>query len=173
MIEKIEQIDLPNGCVGRIGIDYDIEPPIDVVKIAYLSRSRYVLGNEPMSPDRLDELYADIRSGAIIGLPVYAYVHGDVALSCKPFPCPWDSGQSGAVYIDPDLVGYMSRDDVLKMLRGAVDEFAAYLRGECYWFEVVDKDGEVVDSCGGFIGNESINYIKSLMFDAANAMSEA
>ena len=40
-----------------------------------------------------------------------------------------------------------------KLMGGAVDEYDKYLRGECYYF-TVEIDGEVHESCGGFIGHE-------------------
>ena len=91
--------------------DTDCECPLQgdehEVKIAYLERSRYTLGNEPVSEERMDEIAAGIRSGELIGVPVYAYVHGGVALRAGSswhglLPqghAEFDSGQSGFVYI--------------------------------------------------------------------------
>ena len=32
-------------------------------------------------------------------LPVYMYEHSGIALSTKPFSCPWDSGQIGFIFV--------------------------------------------------------------------------
>lgn len=31
-------------------------------------------------------------------LPIYAYIHGGIAVSTEPFSCPWDSGKVGIIY---------------------------------------------------------------------------
>ena len=128
-------------------------------QIAYCSNG-YTLGTERVSRDRLDEIAAGIGSGELIGLPVYAYVHGAATISTSPFSCPWDSGQCGFVYCrasdaedewagDPHF-----RANALRVLQGEVKTFDQYLRGDVYGYVIEDKDGDVVDSCWGFYGIE-------------------
>jgi hypothetical protein len=69
-------------------------------QIAYTGSS-YVLGTKRVSRDELDEISSGIKGGSLVGVPVFAYIHGAVAIKaadCNPFACRWDSGQSGFVY---------------------------------------------------------------------------
>ena len=157
-IKSIQQ----SGYTLRILTDESPESPAEwdnLGQIAYCS-SRYTLGTERVSQGRLREIAAGIEDGSLIGLPVYAYVHGMATISTRPFSCPWDSGQSGFVYCrasdaedewagDPHF-----RANALRVLRGEVETFDQYLRGDVYGYTITDKDGDVVDSCWGFYGIE-------------------
>lgn len=146
---------------GRIRIIHDPEYTWDDcgdINIAYLSRSRYVLGTEGVSESRMGEIRDGIEIGALVGLPVYAYVHSGVCLATTPFSCPWDSGRSGFVYIDaaaahqiwgsakPEDDGVvvednsglrkLARERCLEALKGYVDTYSDYLGGQCYGYIV-------------------------------------
>ena len=142
------------------------------VRVAYLSRSREVLGTEAVDHDRMDEISQKIKSGEYVGLPVYAYVHGGVSLSTGngyPYNDQWDAGQSGFVYIPKSETGYKRltkkrRAEVEKWCRGTVNEVSAVLEGDV-WGVVAEKLDCVgssgteywthEDSCWGYIGRES------------------
>lgn len=173
---KIIESGVP-GIVAHIYSDLDPEPPEnDIVKIAYLNRSRYTLGDEAVSEERMDEIGQQVREGKLVGVPVWAYVHSGATISTgkklkggkgvlrmNPFNCPWDSARSGWAY--------MKREDALRewgnkrlsekqrqkaefYIDGVVDEFDMYLRGECYGIVVMDvRDGQKeLESCWGFYG---------------------
>lgn len=100
-----------------------------------------------------------------IFLPVYLYDHGGITISTSPFSCPWDSGQVGIIYatsediqkefgITPDSI-----ERAKKLLESEILEFDQYLRGECYCYEITDKDGDQIESCCGFLG--PIEYVES------------
>lgn len=106
----------------RLEQDQDCPNPLTdcdgMPKVAYLSRSRYVLGSEAVDQERMDEIAKGIESGKLIGLPVYAYVHSGVALSTGPFSCPWDSGQSGFVYETKEtILEWYGKKRMTKQLR--------------------------------------------------------
>lgn len=157
-IKSIQQ----NGYTLRILTDDSPESPADwenLGQIAYCS-DRYTLGTERVSRDRLDEIAEGIKDGSLIGLPVFAYVHGAATISTSPFSCPWDSGQCGFVYCkasdaedewagDPHF-----RANAIRALSGEVKTFDQYLRGDVYGYTITDKDGDVVDSCWGYYGIE-------------------
>ena len=157
--------------------DTDCECPLQgdehEVKIAYLERSRYTLGNEPVSEERMDEIAAGIRSGELIGVPVYAYVHGGVALRAGSswhglLPqghAEFDSGQSGFVYISKaDALKHwfvnakrMSAKRLKRVREGILSsfkEYASWVEGDCWGYVIKDEDGQDYDSCWGFIGHE-------------------
>lgn len=157
-IKNIQQ----SGFTLRILTDDDPDSPANwdnLGQIAYCS-DRYTLGTERVSRDRLDEIAAGIEDGSLIGLPVYAYIHGGVTISTGAFSCPWDSGQCGFVYCkasdaedewagDPHF-----RANAIRVLSGEVKTFDQYLRGDIYGYVIEGKDGDVVDSCWGFYGIE-------------------
>lgn len=149
--------------------DEDCECPLDKndpVKITYWHRARTILGIESVDEERMEELNRLRKAGTIIAVPVWAYVHSDVTLKAaetNPFTCPWDSGQSGIVYIDKHkaLVEYQWKrmsphrlDTVRQRLKATVDEFSKWLQGDCWGYRILDDDGTEVASCWGFIGRE-------------------
>jgi hypothetical protein len=79
---------------------------------------------------------------------LYAYIHGGIALSLKPFSCPWDSGRIGSVMVHSSILckGY-SR---FKAAKSLVAEWNSYLSGERYGYVTEDPYGDQVDSCWGF-----------------------
>lgn len=165
----------------RIRIEHDpdgLNPRVDydnIGKIIY-SSSRYCLGDENVSIDELDRVGREIRKGRLIGWKVFAYVHSGTTLrvgETNPFTCPWDSGQCGFIYCTPEqAIKEWGRKRLtkgvralaLEHLRGEIEMFDQYLRGECYGYVIerltLDDDGEVtetqkLDSCWGFLGETS------------------
>ena len=57
-------------------------------------------------------------------------------------------------------------------MRGEVEYYDSYLRGEAYGFELY-KDGELEDSCWGFIGSneEALKGIEDYLPDACSGMT--
>jgi hypothetical protein len=155
-------------------IHYDTDPckPDDpACTITYNSRSRYVLGTTTADAERDEEIARAVRSGDYIGMPVFAYVHGSVAIQAaysNPFHCQWDSGRSGWAYMTKAEVrsffGARRINKALKELalariRTAVEDYSAYLNGEVYGFIIRDTNtGESVDSCWGYYG---LDHVKS------------
>lgn len=95
--------------------------------------------------------------------PVYAYVHSGMTISLEPFSCPWDSGKLGWVIITKERIRAMfgckrvTKKDIEKAIsqvKGEVETLDQYIRGEIYWFQVQDEDGNDLDSCGGFYGDD-------------------
>lgn len=177
LIYKTIPSDVP-GLEARIYYEeYPEAPEYDIVKITY-SSSRYCLGTECVSRERLDEIRDGIASGKYVGVPVWAYVHSGATISTgkklrgdtparlreNPYGCPWDSGQSGFAYMTYEdalrnwgkkRLSAQQKAQAIACIDGVVDEFAAYLRGECYGYEIV-RGEDVLDSCWGFIGDEYV-----------------
>jgi hypothetical protein len=101
----------------------------------------------------------------IIALPLYLYDHGGITMSTGAFGCSWDSGQVGWIYCTKEraLSWLDSADEtrVLTALKGEVSEYDQYLTGDVWEVLVYkgacgcDQCDAVVDSCGGFLGEES------------------
>lgn len=142
-----------NGLTLTIGYDEWAESPLEGydVKIAYLRRSRYTLGNESVSEDKMADIRDRIDAGKLYGLSVYAYVHSGVALNTAPFYCPFDSGHSGFVYIEkdsPDIAHLKDNiEKIYDFLSGCVENYSEYLNGSNYVYTIKDADGDVIDSC--------------------------
>lgn len=128
------------------------------VKIAYRKSSRYVLGNHGVTIPEMEEIEEKVKSGELVGLPVYAYVHSGVALSTHPFECPWDSAQSGFVFADPKRMAeeFGEDFDFKEILESAVKDLNTYLQGDVYVIRVY-VDGEDMECIGGFYG---LDYAK-------------
>jgi len=75
-------------------------------------------------------------------LPLFAYIHGGVALSLGAFGCRWDSGQVGYILVSKDI------NDPEGVAKALIDEWQHYMDGEVYGYRS-SFEGEV-DSCYGF-----------------------
>lgn len=166
MIEAIEK----NGYRLNIEADYDAENP----RTAFDNLGTLYIPRPPRHCTMSDrEASADEAAAAPVVLPVYVIDHSGIALSEKPFGCPWDSWQAGHMYMTEKtlLAEYgqntpETREKAKNCLRGELRTYAAYVSGEVYGYTLTrGSDGEVVDSCGGFYGDDGINYIKELFED--------
>lgn len=146
----------------------NIVPDIDPVSprddfnlgtIYYIS-SRYTLGDKCVSKDEIETIMADKE---MIYLPVYAYIHSGIVMNTTGSACPWDSGISGIIAVSKDKVRKEFNtkritkrimDMVMSHLKGEVETYSKYLGGEVYGYEIVDNNGEIVDSCYGFYSEE-------------------
>jgi hypothetical protein len=122
--------------------------------------------------ERVAEAIAD--SGSIV-LPLYLYDHSGITISCRSFPCPWDSGQVGAIYVTAEKVnaeyGDTSKSSVTRAigcLESEVTEYDQYLTGQVYGYVITDDDGTEVDSCWGFYG---LDYCKEEATAQAKAIA--
>ena len=167
--ETSELIEISPTLRVRIVADSDPMSPTDwdnLGEIAY--NSRYCLGTEEVSQDRMDEIASGIRKGELVGLPVYAYVHSGATINTRPFSCPWDSGMSGFVYCSVEQAraefnGRNFKAKARKCLEQEVKTFDQYLTGDVWGFivevrvnedEDEDAEWENIDSCWGFYGLE-------------------
>src|ERR1035437_9220798 len=122
------------GLTIRLEQDQDCENPLDddagVVFVTCRKDARECYGNTPLDQEEHEEVARKVNTGELIGLPVYVYEHGAVMIraegSGNPFSCPWDSGQSGYVYVTKataldwkggKILTAKKRADVLKQLQ--------------------------------------------------------
>jgi len=97
-------------------------------------------------------------------VPVYAYEHSGMTISTEPFSCPWDSGQLGfAIITKKDLRNNYSIKRCTKKykeygvdihIKGEVKTLDQFISGEVYQFQVQNEEGDNLDSCGGFYGDD-------------------
>lgn len=97
-----------------------------------------------------------VRDDIAIILPLYLYDHSGLTMSHGSFSCQWDSGQVGWHYITKDAFeeNWKDLDSARRCLEAELGTYDDYLRGNVWFFEVLDEDGDTVDSCSGFYGDE-------------------
>jgi len=132
--------------------------------------SRYNLGdkNHGYSKDDFDswgELERKIwgDEDPVVVLPLYLYDHSGITIKTSPFGSRWDSGQVGFIFARKKDVKKMllietivgaAEKRVTDILNGEVENYDQYLRGDVYGFIIEDKEGNELDSCGGFYGDD-------------------
>lgn len=103
-----------------------------------------------------------IQSDAAIVLPLYLFDHSGITMKTTPFSCPWDSGQVGYIFLTKEKArkeyGWkrLTKERIEKLesyLRAEVKEYDQYLIGDAWVFHTY-KNGEPMDSCGGFWGED-------------------
>lgn len=104
-----------------------------------------------------------------VWLPVYMYDHSGITINTSGFSCPWDSGQIGLIYVSRKMLEYekLTEDQALEYLRGEIEVYDKYLRGEVYFCALEEYNAEadmweMIDSCGGFYGDD---YLENGMGD--------
>lgn len=135
---------------------------------------RYDLGDKvEFSADDFggwDEMEEHIKKelGAVVVLPLYLYDHSGIAISTGSFVgrcvhAEWDSGRIGFVYATKEdirknwVVKRVSKqliEDTERILKGEVKCYDDYVQGNVYGFTIEDDEGNVIDSCGGYIGED-------------------
>lgn len=120
----------------------------------------YTLGDKhELSVEEAKEL---VSRKNVISLPLYLYDHSGITMNTTGFHCPWDSGQVGFIYVTKEdvrkeySVKKISKkllNMVIQNLISEVKVYDAYLTGDVYGYEI-EHDGEYVDSCWGYFGEE-------------------
>lgn len=116
-----------------------------------------------------------VRANCVM-LPVFMYEHSGVALNTGGFSCSWDSGRVGYIYYTNRQVCELfngNRELAKQALEMEVATYGEYINGDCYGFTVEDDNGEVIDSCGGFIGADHYtNGIRDAVMAIENLVRE-
>lgn len=133
----------------------------DMVGTMVLSdRCDYDFGHETADYETLQELANDPKH---IVLPVYMYDHSGITINTSGFSCPWDSGQVGIIYCTKEKAVYefgkklctkKVHEAAVRCMQGEIKSIDDYLTGNVWGYRVLDADGEELDSCWGFVGDE-------------------
>ena len=137
----------------RLGDCHDHETPRDFLAA--------LAGMDDAGDQSIDRLLTRAERNAVI-LPLYVYEHSGITINTSGFSCPWDSGPVGYVHAElaairedhgcKKRVSPALRRKVEDQLRNEVAVYDDYLTGNCFGY-VVEKDGDQVDACWGFIGD--------------------
>jgi len=188
MNETVETIKY-RDCLIKIYQDENPESPREWSNlgiIAYKHR-RYTLGEEKIN-DPIDwltkklnrrkvEAYNDDVKNKLealfltrfVAFPLYLYDHSGITISTSPFSCRWDSGQIGYIYTTKEKileafggkrVSAKMRKRAKGILLNEINTFDQCLRGDVYGFVAETKDGDHIDSCWGYFGNDWDYMIK-------------
>jgi len=179
----MKAITTKNGYTLTIEQDQDItDSPRDwdnLGKMVCFHR-RYNLGDKhdfKTPEDAKDFLRGgELGSEVAVSLPLFLLDHSGLSMSTGDFGDPWDSGQVGFIYATWDDVkkeyGDTSPESLQRakeVLQGEVETYDQYLRGDVYYYKIEDEDGEIVESCGGYYGEE---YAKNDGIRSLNALAK-
>lgn len=177
---------MPNALVAKDGFtleilyDCDLESPrteCDNLGKMVCFHNRHCLGDKHNIDHRdyngWDEMEKAIcrKEDVAVILPLFLYDHSGLRISTTSFNgraqhASWDSGKVGFIYATKDAVrDYYGikritekfTEKIVSRLINEVDTYDTYLSGDIYYFSVKDEDGEIVQSCGGFYGNDFEN----------------
>jgi len=149
-----------NGC--DIDLYYDPDPmnprtdwdPVCTIYY-YKGSGRYILGDEAVSREDFEPLRKELEDEpGSYTYPLYAYIHGGIALSTSDFADPWDSGLAGFIHVTKEraenLLGLDLTDEIVyKAVQSELETWQAYLNGECYGY-VISCAGIDLGSCWGY-----------------------
>lgn len=114
-----------------------------------------------------------LRDDIALILPIYLYDHSGLTVSHGSFSCQWDSGQVGWHYMTKKAMeSFPSKKDAEKFLEARLEEWDHVLQGNVWYFDITDEEGDSVESCGGFIGDDledmgMLEHIPEELHDAA------
>jgi hypothetical protein len=126
--------------------------------------------------------YISLARGALVVLPLYVYEHSGITISVGkagdyPFDSAgWDSTNVGFIWTSEKRIAELCGDGeqyrepawLTEQLENEVKEYALYLEGQVFYFVIENEEGDVVESCGGFLGHEvAIEMAKDAMKGAA------
>lgn len=123
-------------------------------------RCRYAFGHKTASYDELVAINNDPNN---IVIPVYMYDHSGITINTTGFSCPWDSGQVGVMYCTKKKAVHEFGNKLctkkviysaIKCMVGEVKSIDDCLTGNVWGYRVLDANGDTLDSCWGFVGDE-------------------
>lgn len=114
------------------------------------------LGDDHIEIGSSEDYIKELPKGTII-LPLYLYFpSGCHLISTRPF---WDGQeQCGIIYPTPEVVkanfgNNFRKAEVKRCLRTEIEYYSYYLSGECWGFVIKNENGNLEDSCWGFLGD--------------------
>ena len=122
--------------------------------------NRYNLGDK--HEYEVEDLKDIVEDKDYISLPLYLYDHSGLTISTVPFSCRWDSGTIGYIIVSKEDIkkeyGWkvLTKKRIKQIetyLKNEVDTYNNYLIGNVYGYNVIDSNGESIDSCWGFNGD--------------------
>jgi hypothetical protein len=146
----------------------------DNIAILVCCHRRHQLGDEqmrePLSEAQIRESVPDV----LAILPLYLFDHSGITIRTTPFSCHWDSGQIGWAYVTKASAAKMGEpgnqahyEDIIRQEVATYDD---YITGRCYGYTVKGIEGDVIDSCWGFVGD--LDYVRQEAKSAAEGSED-
>ena len=131
---------------------------------------RYSLGDKHDYEDPQAFKESDEYKNAFVILPLYLYDHTGITMSNNDFGDRFDSGQVGYIYVTKEQLQKEYHCELNERLADIIRErlvdetkiYDQYLQGDCYAFKIIDEQGEEVDACGGFFGDNLADVLKEM-----------
>ena len=118
---------------------------------------------------RLKQVLSEAKRNKDIIYNLYIYQHTRVSLSLSnanyPYNDRFDAGQVGHVVVDrkkaleefsQKRMSKKLRDKIDKIVEGEIQTYNQFLGGECYGYQITDKEDEDAGSCWGFYGTKCV-----------------
>ena len=110
-----------------------------------------------------NEVYiAMIEPYAVIST-ISMYDHSGITVWIGSPSDPWDSGYVGYIYqTKEDTIKQNGgteenwKDVAWENMKAEMEVYDQYVRGEVFWWQILDENEEIVDSCGGYYGTDAI-----------------
>lgn len=101
--------------------------------------------------------------------PLYLYDHSGLAISTKPFNCPWDSGQIGFIYVTKQDTRKMFganritpklKKQAYEILIAEFNMYSYYISGEVYNLSYTVDGEEMLEGSAEIYGFDNVEKIK-------------
>ena len=114
--------------------------------------------------DSIEELIESIKENedVLLILPVSMYDHSGISFYHGQPTNYWDSGYIGVHYITKESWkkihgdSEFSEEEGVRILKSELETYQQYINGEVYLYDVIDLDGNSIDSCGGYYGYDYV-----------------
>lgn len=108
----------------------------------------------------LIELVKHDRKARVV-VPVGMYDHSGVSFYLgADNPCRWDSGTCGLMLVTQEMLdewgNTQTDEELIEGMRAEIQSYSDWSSGQVYDMVVVDCNGDEVERCGGFIGDDGI-----------------
>lgn len=159
----------------QIWQDLDTENPLpdDGVRLVSFGRAHrnsksiwdyYLRDDEQRRPVPMDHIRDQINTGTVFELSYYE--HGD---GCwfrrgtgysRGLQCRFDTVQfAGLLFLDesfPETAADGRARKVTEWVDSLLEIYNNWCNGHCWGYTILNRDGDILDSCGGFIGDDSL-----------------
>lgn len=165
MSHVLDTLDIADRGKARVDLVYSPDPlnpyvGYDNVGTIYTRNARWGEATPLPEPHELAEMYPDAATpkaalvtwaqehhGATVVLPIYAYEHGQVALTAGAFADPWHSLATGVIFdiaAGRELVAgdRSTPEQIESALKGELDDYARFVAGAVYRLRIYDEDGD-------------------------------
>lgn len=127
--------------------------------MACVSRDLNIGDQHDYDVDALNEIQA---SDKYVALPIYKYEHSGVTINTTGFSCRFDSGQIGVIFISKEDIRKHNKvkrvteklvNEYKAKMVAEVAEYALYLEGESYSYNVEEVGGDGDEPWHSYLGD--------------------